>query len=93
GTQNPVPATACGFDSHLGHWPRRTGAQTHSEGRDGVRIVGGTFAGRDLTSPADPRVRCTAEPVRAALLDALAAEGAGGMTIVAYALAGREGRE
>jgi 16S rRNA (guanine966-N2)-methyltransferase len=39
-----------------------------------LRIVGGKFAGRDLTSPADFRVRPTAEHVRAALLDALAAD-------------------
>ena len=37
-----------------------------------MRIVGGKFAGRDLTSPADFRVRTTAEHVRAAVLDALA---------------------
>ena len=37
-----------------------------------MRIVGGRFAGRDLTPPADPRVRPTAESVRAALLDELA---------------------
>jgi 16S rRNA (guanine966-N2)-methyltransferase len=37
-----------------------------------MRIVGGRFAGRDLTSPNDFRVRPTAEPVRAALLDMLA---------------------
>jgi 16S rRNA (guanine966-N2)-methyltransferase len=37
-----------------------------------VRIVGGRFAGRDLTSPSDSRVRPTAEHVRAALLDLLA---------------------
>ena len=36
-----------------------------------MRIVGGKFAGRDLTSPRDFRVRPTAEHVRAALLDAL----------------------
>lgn len=39
-----------------------------------MRIVGGTFAGRDLTSPNDFRVRPTTEEVRAALLDALAAD-------------------
>jgi len=39
-----------------------------------VRIVGGRFAGRDLTSPNDFRVHPTAEHVRAALLDLLAAE-------------------
>jgi 16S rRNA (guanine(966)-N(2))-methyltransferase RsmD len=33
-----------------------------------LRIVGGKFAGRDLLSPADFRVRPTAEAVRAALL-------------------------
>lgn len=36
-----------------------------------MRIVGGEFAGRDLTSPQDARVRPTAEHVRAALLDLL----------------------
>jgi 16S rRNA (guanine966-N2)-methyltransferase len=39
-----------------------------------VRIVGGTFAGRDLTSPQHWRVRPTAEHVRAALLDLLEAD-------------------
>ena len=39
-----------------------------------MRIVGGTFAGRDLTSPNDFRVRPTAEHVRAALLDLLEAD-------------------
>ena len=39
-----------------------------------MRIVGGTFAGRDLTSPNDFRVRPTAEHVRAALLDMLRAD-------------------
>jgi 16S rRNA (guanine966-N2)-methyltransferase len=33
-----------------------------------VRIVGGTFAGRDLTSPNDFRVRPTAEPLRVAAM-------------------------
>lgn len=36
-----------------------------------MRIVGGKFAGRDLTSPNDSRVRPTAEHVRAAILDRL----------------------
>jgi len=36
-----------------------------------MRIVGGKFAGRTLTSPNDFRVRPTAEHVRAALLDQL----------------------
>jgi len=48
--------------------------RTSSWGRPGVRIVGGRFAGRDLASPNDFRVRPTAEPVRAALLDALASD-------------------
>jgi 16S rRNA (guanine966-N2)-methyltransferase len=39
-----------------------------------VRIVAGAFAGRDLTSPNDFRVRPTAEPVRAAMLDLLGDE-------------------
>lgn len=39
-----------------------------------MRIVGGKFAGRDLTSPRDFRVRPTAEQVRAALLGMLAAD-------------------
>lgn len=36
-----------------------------------MRIVGGKFAGRDLTSPSDFRVRPTGEKVRAHLLDQL----------------------
>jgi 16S rRNA (guanine966-N2)-methyltransferase len=39
-----------------------------------VRIVGGKYQGRTLTSPNDFRVRPTAEHVRAAMLDALAAD-------------------
>jgi 16S rRNA (guanine966-N2)-methyltransferase len=39
-----------------------------------MRITAGRFAGRDLTSPNDFRVRPTAEHVRAALLDLLAAD-------------------
>jgi 16S rRNA (guanine966-N2)-methyltransferase len=39
-----------------------------------MRIVAGKFAGRDLTSPNDARVRPTAEHVRVALLDALGDE-------------------
>ena len=37
-----------------------------------MRIVRGKFAGRELTSPNDFRVRPTAEHVRSAMLDALA---------------------
>ena len=39
-----------------------------------MRIVAGKFAGRDLVSPSDFRVRPTAEHVRAGLLDLLAAD-------------------
>ncbi len=39
-----------------------------------MRIVSGKFAGRDLHSPNDFRVRPTAEHVRAALLEMLAAD-------------------
>jgi 16S rRNA (guanine966-N2)-methyltransferase len=39
-----------------------------------MRIVAGKFAGRDLTSPNDFRVRPTAEHVRAAMLDMLSAD-------------------
>ena len=37
-----------------------------------MRIVAGKFAGRHLTSPADPRVRPTAENVRVAVMDLVA---------------------
>ena len=49
-------------------------ANTPVNRRRALRIVGGKYAGRDLTSPADFRVRPTAEHVRAAVLDALAAD-------------------
>lgn len=39
-----------------------------------MRIVGGRWAGRDLASPRDFRVRPTAEHVRGALLDQLASD-------------------
>jgi 16S rRNA (guanine966-N2)-methyltransferase len=39
-----------------------------------MRVVGGKFAGRNLTSPADQRVRPTAEHIRAAMLDLLTSE-------------------
>ena len=39
-----------------------------------MRIVRGTFAGRDLTSPNDFRVRPTAEHVREGVLDMLSAD-------------------
>ncbi|HEU4994045.1 MAG TPA: RsmD family RNA methyltransferase, partial [Gemmatimonadaceae bacterium] len=44
---------------------------SHARREAHLRIVGGKFAGRDLTSPADFRVRPTAEHVRAGLLAAL----------------------
>jgi 16S rRNA (guanine966-N2)-methyltransferase len=55
--------------------PASVGYRSTWHGNDAearVRIVGGKFAGRDLTSPADFRVRPTAEHVRAAVLEALA---------------------
>src|SRR5689334_8270791 len=38
-----------------------------------VRIVGGRFAGRDLVSPQDRRVRPTAEHVRSGIMEVLGA--------------------
>jgi 16S rRNA (guanine966-N2)-methyltransferase len=58
-----------------------------------VRVVGGKLAGRDLTSPADGRVRPTAEPVRAALLDHLAGEIAGARVLDLFAGTGALGIE
>jgi 16S rRNA (guanine966-N2)-methyltransferase len=58
-----------------------------------VRIVGGKFAGRDLTSPKDFRVHPTAEQVRAALLDALAPDLAGARVLDLFAGTGALGLE
>lgn len=58
-----------------------------------MRIVGGKFAGRDLVSPNDSRVRPTAEPVRAALLDALAADLPGARILDLFAGTGALGIE
>ena len=58
-----------------------------------MRIVGGRFAGRDLVSPSDFRVRPTAEPVRAALLEALAAEVTGARVLDLFAGTGALGLE
>jgi 16S rRNA (guanine966-N2)-methyltransferase len=58
-----------------------------------VRIVSGKFAGRDLTSPNDFRVRPTAEPVRAALLDLLAADVKGARVLDLFAGTGALGLE
>jgi len=54
--------------------PKAPRATDHRPGGARLRIVGGKFAGRDLTSPADFRVRPTAEHIRAAVLDSLAAD-------------------
>jgi 16S rRNA (guanine966-N2)-methyltransferase len=58
-----------------------------------VRIVGGKFAGRDLTSPNDFRVRPTAEHVRAALLDLLASDVVGARVLDLFAGTGALGLE
>jgi 16S rRNA (guanine966-N2)-methyltransferase len=47
---------------------------TCSYPENAVRIVGGKFAGRDLTSPNDQRVRPTAELVRSTMIDMLSAD-------------------
>ena len=58
-----------------------------------MRIVGGTLAGRDLTSPNDFRVRPTAEHVRAATLDALRDDVAGARVLDLFAGTGALGLE
>lgn len=58
-----------------------------------MRIVGGRFAGRDLVSPSDFRVRPTAEVVRAQLLDALAADIGGARVLDLFAGTGALGLE
>lgn len=58
-----------------------------------LRIVGGKFAGRDLLSPNDFRVRPTAEHVRAALLDMLAADIADARVLDLFAGTGALGLE
>lgn len=58
-----------------------------------MRIVGGKYAGRDLASPNDFRVRPTAEHVRAALLDALAGDLAGARVLDLFAGTGALGLE
>lgn len=58
-----------------------------------MRIVGGKFAGRDLTSPNDFRVHPTAERVRARLLDLLAADLAGARVLDLFAGTGALGLE
>ena len=58
-----------------------------------MRIVGGKYAGRDLTSPADFRVRPTAEHVRAGILDAIAADVKGARVLDLFAGTGALGLE
>ena len=58
-----------------------------------MRIVSGKFAGRDLTSPNDFRVRPTAERVRAAMLDMLRADLAGARVLDLFAGTGALGLE
>jgi 16S rRNA (guanine966-N2)-methyltransferase len=58
-----------------------------------MRIVAGKFAGRDLTSPADQRVRPTAEHVRAALLDLLRDDLSGARVLDLFAGTGALGLE
>jgi len=58
-----------------------------------MRIVGGKFAGRDLTSPTDRRVRPTAEHMRKALLDLLEPELAGARVLDLFAGTGALGIE
>ena len=58
-----------------------------------MRIVGGKFAGRDLTSPSDFRVRPTAEHVRVALLEMLGADVPGARVLDLFAGTGALGLE
>jgi len=58
-----------------------------------LRILKGKFANRDLTSPADFRVRPTAERVRALMLDQVGAEVAGARILDLFAGTGALGIE
>jgi 16S rRNA (guanine966-N2)-methyltransferase len=58
-----------------------------------MRIVKGRFAGRDLVSPNDARVRPTAEHVRAALLDQLESDIARARVLDLFAGTGALGLE
>src|SRR4051812_33881196 len=58
-----------------------------------MRIVGGKFAGRDLASPSDFRVRPTSELVRAAMLHRLADLLAGARVLDLFAGTGALGLE
>ncbi|MDB4877041.1 MAG: hypothetical protein JWM41_3487 [Gemmatimonadetes bacterium] len=58
-----------------------------------MRIVGGKFAGRDLTPPSDKRVRPTAEHVRVAMIEMLHAELANARVLDLFAGTGALGLE
>ncbi len=58
-----------------------------------MRITGGVFTGRDLTSPNDFRVRPTAEAVRAAVLARLTADLPGASVLDLFAGTGALGLE
>jgi 16S rRNA (guanine966-N2)-methyltransferase len=58
-----------------------------------VRIVAGTFKGRDLTAPQDQRVRPSAELTRAGLLDLLAPDLANARVLDLFAGTGALGLE
>jgi len=58
-----------------------------------MRIVKGRFAGRDLVSPNDARVRPTAEHVRSAMLDALERHLPGARVLDLFAGSGALGLE
>jgi 16S rRNA (guanine966-N2)-methyltransferase len=58
-----------------------------------LRIVGGKFKGRDLTSPNDFRVRPTAESVRSWMLDQVAADMKGARVLDLFAGTGAIGLE
>jgi 16S rRNA (guanine(966)-N(2))-methyltransferase RsmD len=58
-----------------------------------VRIIGGKYKGRDLTSPSDFRVRPTAEKVRGFLLDQLKPDLSGARVLDLFAGTGALGLE
>ncbi|MBK8006198.1 MAG: RsmD family RNA methyltransferase [Gemmatimonadetes bacterium] len=58
-----------------------------------MRIVAGTLAGRELTSPTDGRVRPTAETVRAGMLDLVGPAVAGARVLDLFAGTGALGLE
>ena len=58
-----------------------------------MRIVAGTFKGRDLTSPQDSRVRPTAEQTRAGVMDMLGGDLTGARVLDLFAGTGALGLE